>query len=118
MTAESPLTAAARLFSVAEQDIAGASRVARFVEARQAVAYVLRQEHWSLKSIGAVLGGRDHNTILSSIEAAERRRARDPNFAVRVRALAAAIKPEQTCCCAARFVALEARIAELEALVR
>lgn len=114
MTTETPTAAAARLFDIKEQDIIGPSRIARHVEARQALAYVLRAEHWSLKSIGALLGGRDHKTVLVSIATAERKRQQDATFAVRVQALAVAIKPEQTCCCAARLDALERRIAELE----
>lgn len=115
MTTETPTAAAARLFDIKEQDITSPSRIARHVEARQALAYVLRAEHWSLKSIGALLGGRDHNTIFTSVAAAERKRATDANFAVRVQALAVAIKPAQSCCCATRLEALERRIAELEA---
>lgn len=114
MTTEQPLAAAARLFGVEESEITGTSRLAHIVVARQALAYVLRREHWSLKSIGTLLGGRDHKTVLVSIATAERKQAIDATFAVRVQALAAAIRPQQGCCCAAKIAELEKRIAELE----
>lgn len=118
MTTETPTAAAARIFNVEESEITGASRLPHIVAARQALAYVLRREHWSLKAIGVVLCGRSHTTVISAVETAERRLITDANFAVRVQALAAAIRPQQGCCCAAKIAELEKRIAELEGIQR
>lgn len=120
---QSIVTIAAHLFGVSESDITGLSRVARITEARQAIAWALREEHWSLESIGMLLGGRDHTTIMYNIERASRKKAHDTRFAERLRVLTEAMRPDRvypphTCGCAARVAELEARIAQLEAMTR
>lgn len=122
---QSIVTVAARLFGVTEADITGQSRVVRIVEARQALAWTLREEHWSLESIGLLLGGRDHTTIIYSIERASRKKTQNTRFAERLAVLAEAVRPDQAypladcgCSCAARLAELESRLARLEATIQ
>lgn len=122
---QSIVTVAAGLFGVSEADIIGASRVGRITEARQALAWALRQHSWSLESIGMLLGGRDHTTIIYSIEMANRKKLHNTRFAERLQVLTEAVRPDRAyqpqgrgCSCAARIAELDARIARLEAMAR
>lgn len=121
MDAEHLLNTTARLFGMSTVDLLGSSRVGHIAEARQALAWALRQENWSLKSIGALLR-RDHTTIIYSVATANRKIDRNSRFAERARVLVEAVRPEaayqeRPCCrvCAARIAELEA---QLEALKR
>lgn len=60
------LETAAQTFEVPCAASIGQSRQRHIVQARQAVAWALRQIHpeLSLASIGDLLGGRDHTTII------------------------------------------------------
>ncbi len=62
-------------------DIIGPGRDQRHFRARAAVCWLaLDLKVASLTQIGAVLGGRDHSTILSARRRADDMRARDPAF--------------------------------------
>ncbi len=80
---------AAHVFGVSVADLTGRSRTRHVSEARQAVAYALRRRYpaLSLTSIGTILGGRDHSTIIYALAAAERRAMVDRDYALHVSAL-------------------------------
>jgi hypothetical protein len=108
--------ATAFMFNVNRKELMGNSRVSRIAEARQALAWALRQNNWSLESIGAFLH-RDHTTIIYAIKVARRKAAQSARFAERLSVLTGpAIDPPIDW--QARVTALEARVAELEALLR
>jgi chromosomal replication initiation ATPase DnaA len=66
---------------VAEADVTGRSRVRMLVRPRAAVCWLARTlTGYSLPQIGAVLGGRDHSTILNLLARAERLRGDDTAF--------------------------------------
>lgn len=83
------LHAATHHFGVSVVDLTGRSRARHVSEARQAVAYALRRSYpmLSLQSIGTLLGGRDHTTIIYALAAAERRAVVDQEYALRLSAL-------------------------------
>jgi hypothetical protein len=115
MTADQLITATTWLFNVERAALLGRSRVSRVVEARQALAWALRQSDWTLESIGDLLH-KDHTTIMYSIKAVERRAKRDTRLAERLKVLAPIADPPIDW--QARCTALEARVAELEALLQ
>jgi chromosomal replication initiator protein len=80
---------AARTFEVPRAALISGSRQRHIVQARQALAWALRQTHLelSLAAIGDLLGGRDHTTIMWAIGAAERRARENPRYALRLSAL-------------------------------
>jgi chromosomal replication initiator protein len=85
---------AAQTFEVPRAALLGGSRQRHIVQARQALAWALRQTHpeLSLAAIGDLLGGRDHTTIMWALEAAERRARADPRYAVRLSTLVAEVE--------------------------
>lgn len=103
---------AAFVFGVDKRSLFSGNRTHRVVEARQALAWALRQQQWSLVSIGAFLR-RDHTTIIYAIEAVERLRGRNTRFAERLAVLAQPIAPPAVDW-QERIDALERRVTELE----
>src|SRR5580765_923430 len=99
------------LFGVDQALLMSDCRVARVAEARQALAWALRQSNWSLESIGDFLD-RDHTTIIYAVKVIERRRLRDPHLAERLSVLIADVAPPINW--QAQVAALEARVSELE----
>ena len=77
---------AARTFEVSRAALLRRSRQRHIVQARQALAWALRQTHpeLSLAAIGDLLGGRDHTTVMWALEAAEQRARDDPRYALRL----------------------------------
>ncbi len=73
-------------FEVEPADIAGKSRRQEYARPRHAAVMALRSMGLSLNKIGAVLGGRDHSTILNSLARAEGLMATDAAFAAAVNA--------------------------------
>lgn len=115
MTAEQLVAATSFMFGVDRAELFGRNRTARATEARHALAWALRQANWSLESIGDFLH-RDHTTIIYAVKVVERKAERSARFAER---LAALIQPvEDPMSWKARVLALEARVTELEALLR
>lgn len=67
------IEAVAKNFKVAVGDLCGPRRKASLVRARQILIYLLRVElGLPLESVGALVGGRDHSTVLYSVEKVER----------------------------------------------
>lgn len=82
------LQEAADLFDLTPADLTGPSRQRHIAEARQALAYALRQRTTlSLMAVGQLLGGRDHTTIRYAVDAAERRAVVDATYASQLAAL-------------------------------
>ena len=81
MSPDSILTRAAELFGVSLAAIIGTSRSRQAVAARQAVAYALRQQAWTVVAIGKLLR-RDHTTICYATRAAEQRAIASPAYAL------------------------------------
>lgn len=81
MNAETLLARAATLFGVTPAAIVGTNRSRQAVAARQAIAYTLRQQDWTVVAIGRLLG-RDHTTICYASRAAEQRAVASPAYAL------------------------------------
>jgi len=63
------LRAVAAFYHLSAQDLEGPSRSRQIARPRQIAMYLLRQEtHTSLPQIGALLGGRDHTTVIHACE--------------------------------------------------
>lgn len=63
------IDAVCKYYKVRSADICGVSRKASLVRARQTLMYLLRKElDLPLAQIGQLLGGRDHSTVIHSIE--------------------------------------------------
>ncbi len=61
-----------RHFKVSGDDLRGPSRKSRLVEARQTLMFLLRKQlGLPLSTIGDILGGRDHSTVIHGIERIE-----------------------------------------------
>ncbi len=114
MTSDQLITTTAWLFNVDKGLLMGDCRVARVAEARQALAWALRQAGWSLESIGDFLH-RDHTTIIYAVKVIDRRRQHDQRLAERLTALV--VDSGAPIDWKARVVQLEARVGELEALL-
>lgn len=67
----------ARQVGLPIHEIVGQSRVARVLLARAALAFVLRERLFTFGEIGALLGGRDHSTIMSALRDSVQCRARE-----------------------------------------
>lgn len=80
MTPAKLIALVASAFGLEAGDVTGRSRRAYIVQARQAAAWVLRRAYpaISLEEVGRLLGGRDHTTIIYSLEQVEARIAADP----------------------------------------
>jgi chromosomal replication initiator protein len=69
LTLEEILDIAAAYFGIRTDDLTGRNRSARIALQRQIVMYVMREETGaSLPQIGAVLGDRDHTTVIHGVE--------------------------------------------------
>ena len=69
LSLEAILEVAAAYFGITIADLTGRSRSAKIALQRQMVMYVMREETGaSLPQIGAVLGGRDHTTVIHGFE--------------------------------------------------
>ncbi len=83
------LCRAANVFGVTIADLIGPRRTPDLVQARFAAAYALRRhcQDMPLCAIGAVLGGRDHSTIINALRRAEALAQRDTDYDANLRAL-------------------------------
>jgi chromosomal replication initiator protein len=72
----------AQAFGLRVTDLTGKARYAHIVWARQAAAWVLRQRvpGISIATVGSVLGGRDHTTIMHALNCVPARRASEPLY--------------------------------------
>ena len=81
MNAEQVISRVAVVFAVEPAAICAGSRAVRLVEARQAAAWVLRNQcNQSYTSIARALGYADHSTAMWAVEAAERRSNIRPDY--------------------------------------
>lgn len=89
MTPEMLLATVADHFDLTSADLTGPARTRQVSEARQAAAWVLRKAiaSISLESIGQLLGGRDHTTIIHSLAQIERRMQHDPALRAQLHSL-------------------------------
>ncbi len=82
------LAAVARRYGVPESALRGAQRHASVVRPRQVAMYLLREAcGLSLSEIGALLGGRDHTTVLHGCRQIQRRLAVDAVLAGEIEAI-------------------------------
>ena len=77
-----------RYFRLEEDQIRGQSRSRDCVNARQIAMYLIRRmTSNSLSDTGLEFSGRDHTTVLHSIEQVEKKMKKDPAFAETVKAI-------------------------------
>ncbi len=79
----------AALFDLTRAELTSASRKRHIVEARQAAAWVLRHAYprISLQTIGDLIGGRDHSTVMYAIARTAERMHADPSLDSQLRAM-------------------------------
>lgn len=66
--ADDVLEEVARLFQITVPELISGSRRALLVDARSVVAVILRGRDYSWAEIGAILGGRDHSSIIHLVQ--------------------------------------------------
>ena len=77
-----------RYFRLEEDQIRGPSRSRDILNARQIAMYLIRRmTSLSLDETGKVFGGRDHSTVLNSINKVEKKMKSDPTYAETVKAI-------------------------------
>ena len=75
-----------KFYNIDEQIIRGQQRQRDAVNGRQIAMYLIRRmTNLSLVDIGKEFGGRDHTTVLHSLEKVEQRMKKDPTFAETVK---------------------------------
>ena len=81
-TAAMIIAETSRYFGIEEEVLKGSSRIRTVVNARQAAMYLVRRmTALSTPDIGREFNGRDHTTVIHSLEQTEKRIASDPAFA-------------------------------------
>ncbi len=79
LTVEKIIEEVARTFGVSAGDIRSAKRSSNISKARQMAMYVVREiTQMSTDSIGKEFGGRDHSTVVYSLQAMEKKIAKEP----------------------------------------
>jgi len=92
-TPEYILAESSKYFNVSSADITGSKRGQEIMQARQVTIYLVRKlTKLSLPEIGSVFGGRDHTTIMHSINKVEDLISKQPDFKKKVDGLEKAIK--------------------------
>ncbi|HEY7064773.1 MAG TPA: chromosomal replication initiator protein DnaA [Chloroflexota bacterium] len=85
---ESVLEAVTRYYSVSLLDLQGKARDKRVVGPRQVAMYLLREETpLSLPDVGALLGGRDHTTVMHGVQKVSAEIEQDGRLRTDVRAV-------------------------------
>ena len=85
-TAASIISEVSRFFGIDETIVKGPSRSREAVTARQAAMYLVRRmTNLSTPDIGREFGGRDHSTVIHSLEQVEQKMQSDPTFAQTVK---------------------------------
>lgn len=88
ITADTIIKEICRYFRLEEDQIRGQTRNRDCVNARQIAMYLIRRlTNLSLTDTGAEFSGRDHTTVLHSIEKVEEKMNTDPRFAESVKAI-------------------------------
>lgn len=79
LTVEKIIEEVARTFGVSAADIRSAKRSSNISKARQMAMYVVREiTQMSTDSIGKEFGGRDHSTVVYSLQAMEKKISKEP----------------------------------------
>jgi chromosomal replication initiator protein len=82
------LTTAAELFGIERARLcARGGRSQRITQARQAVAWALREAGYTVVEIGDLMGGRDHTTICYATKQADLRARENVDYALKLAAL-------------------------------
>lgn len=85
MTPEQIIARAAVAFGIESGSLVAGGRAPLLVQARQAAAYVMRQQYeQSFTTIGRALGYADHSTAISAVLAAETRARARPDYAAKI----------------------------------
>ena len=85
-----------RYFNLDDHIIRGQQRVRDAVQARQIAMYLIRRlTNLSLVDIGREFGGRDHTTVLHSIEKVEKQINTDPAFAETIKEISTNINSKK-----------------------
>ena len=85
-----------RYFNLEDQIIRGQQRVRDAVQGRQIAMYLIRRlTNLSLVDIGREFGGRDHTTVLHSIEKVEKQINTDPAFAETIKEISTNINSKK-----------------------
>ena len=96
ITADSIIKEICRYFHIDEFQLAGQSRSRDCVKARQIAMYLIRTMiGLSLNDIGDLFGGRDHTTVIHSIEQVEKKMQTELPYAETVRAIIANINAKK-----------------------
>lgn len=91
------IAVAAKAYKVRSSDVAGKRRQRPFVLARQAALLLGRRlTNHSLVALGGMVGGRDHSTVLHSLQQAEERLHSDPDYAALITRLSQEILDKRT----------------------
>ena len=95
-TAESIIDYIAKYFQLEPEALQGQSRGRDVVNARQIAMYLIRRlTKLSMKDIGKAFGGRDHTTVLYSLDKVEAQMRSDPAFAETVKEITTNINAKQ-----------------------
>ena len=85
-TPEDVIRETAKYFGISPEDIRGQRRTRNTALARHISMYEIRMlSNLSLNDIGSIFEGRDHTTVLSSIQKVEKNIRDDPEFAQMIR---------------------------------
>jgi len=88
ITPESIIRELSRYYRIDEAQIRGQSRSRDCTNARQIAMYLIRQmTPLSLNETGSIFNGRDHTTVLHSVEKVENQMKRNPQYAETVKAI-------------------------------
>ena len=88
ITPDSIIREICRYFRIEEDQIKGQSRSRDCLNARQIAMYLIRRmTSLSLDETGQAFGGRDHSTVLNSINKVEKKMKSDANYAETVKAI-------------------------------
>ena len=96
ITADSIIKEICRYFRLEEDQVTGQTRNRDCVNARQIAMYLIRRmTNLSLSEIGGPFSGRDHTTVLHSIEQVEKKMKQDTNYSETVRSIIANINSKK-----------------------
>lgn len=88
ITADAIIKEICRYFRLEEDQVRGQTRNRECVNARQIAMYLIRRmTSLSLNEAGAEFGGRDHTTVMHSIEQVEKKMKKDTGFAETVKSI-------------------------------
>ena len=92
VTVDKIFAAVYRKYNIKKEDIVSSKRTKDIANARHIAIYVIRQvTEMSLPNIGKILG-RDHSTVISSIDTIEKRMAQNPAFRAEMEEMVKEIK--------------------------